>query len=75
MAAGNVPDGVRHREHGQAKGQGHAQQPDADVWEGSRQDGAAASAEDQPERPDELRRIHSHAFTPVLSCAEGLAGS
>src|SRR5262245_43482628 len=60
MAAGNVPDGKRHREHSQAEGEGHSKQPDADAWERGRQNSAAASAEDQPERSDELRRIHSH---------------
>jgi hypothetical protein len=52
MAAGNMTDGVGHRHHTQTKGQGHADQSNADLRESRRNDCAAAARECQPESPD-----------------------
>jgi hypothetical protein len=40
-----MSDGVGHGQYGQAKGEGHAQQADADMRKSCGQDGAAATAE------------------------------
>ena len=55
VAAGDMADGEGHGQHGQAEGQRHAEQADADFGEGGGQHGAAATAEHQPERADEFR--------------------
>jgi hypothetical protein len=55
MTTGDVADRVGHREHGEPERERHAEQADADVREGGRQHRAAAAAEDEPERADELR--------------------
>ena len=49
MASGDMSDGVGHREHRQAKGDGDTQQTDSHLGECRRQHGTAAPAEDQPE--------------------------
>src|SRR5581483_7783135 len=51
-----MADGIGHGENGQPKGKGHAQQSDAHVWKCGRQDSAATSPENEPERADEFRR-------------------
>jgi hypothetical protein len=48
VAAGDVTDGKSHGEDGETESQGHAQESDSEIGEGGGQDGAAASAEDQP---------------------------
>ncbi len=55
MATGNMSDGVGHGQHGQAEGQRHPGKPDADRRERCRQHGRSASAEYQPESPEEFR--------------------
>ncbi len=62
VAARDVPDGVGHRQHGQAEGQRDAEEADAQLGKRRRQHRAAAPAEDQPERPDELRPVLSHGL-------------
>jgi hypothetical protein len=56
MGSGDMADGVRHRQNGQPEGQGDTNQPDAvvdvpvlGVEKLRRQDGAATTAEDEPE--------------------------
>jgi CubicO group peptidase (beta-lactamase class C family)/inosine-uridine nucleoside N-ribohydrolase len=66
VAAGDVPDREGHREHGQAERQRHAEQPDADLRECGGEHGAATTAEDEPERADELRGALAAAPAPVL---------
>ena len=56
VAPGDVPEGVGHREHRQAEGQGNAQQPDPDRGELGGQHRAPASTQNQYKRPDEFRR-------------------
>jgi hypothetical protein len=64
VSARHVTDGVRHRDHGQAEGQGDA--VEADVTAG--EDGCAAAAEDQPERPECLGRESLGERVHDLSC-------
>ena len=59
VAAGDVADGVGHGQHGEAEGERDADEADAEVrgpprQEARREHGAAAAAEDEPERADEL---------------------
>ena len=54
VAAADVPDGVGHRDHGEAEGEGHAEVADADVGHAGGQDGRAAPAEHQHEGAEEL---------------------
>ena len=54
MAAGNAADRIGHRQHGKAEGEGHAEQADTDLREGGGENGAAAAAEDEPERTKEF---------------------
>jgi hypothetical protein len=35
MAAGDVPDGVRHRENGEAEGQGNTCEANSELWKRS----------------------------------------
>ncbi len=37
VAAGNMADGIRHRQDGQAEGKGYAMQADANMWKRSRE--------------------------------------
>ena len=65
MAAGDVADGVRHREQGETERERHAEQPDPDVRERGCEHRAPASAEDQPEGSEQLRRsalVQRHAY-------------
>jgi len=60
-----MADREGHGENRQAKRQGHASKPDAQPGECSRQDCAAATAEHQPESPDEFRtKLFSHLRSP-----------
>ena len=77
MAAGNVADSKRHREHGQAEGEGHSKQPDADVWESRRQNGAAASAENATRKsrrtpPNTPRITFPHVDRPISTVGSSL---
>jgi hypothetical protein len=59
-----VPHGIRHGQHGEAEGQGDAQEADAELdalpgddvggEELRREDGAATAAEDEPEGAERL---------------------
>src|SRR4051812_7962867 len=49
MGAGNVPDGVRHRQHGEAEGQGYTGEADAQFGKGRGEHRASATTENQPE--------------------------
>jgi hypothetical protein len=49
MAAGYVPDGKCHCEHGQAKGKGYSQKTNPHAGKGRRQHRTAAPPENQPE--------------------------
>src|SRR5690606_40703441 len=54
MTPGYTPDGIDHRENGQAECQGNAKQSDADARNASGKDCTATAAEYQPERTNEL---------------------
>ena len=59
MAAGDMADRVRHRQHSEAKGEGYAHKTDAQIADfgfgvGGGQYGAATAAEDQPEGADKF---------------------
>ena len=60
MATRDVADGVSHGQHRQAKRQRNAGKTDAKAGKGSRQHGAAATAQHQPERAEELGSILFH---------------
>src|ERR1017187_671742 len=64
----DVTDGVGHGQHGQTKSQGHAEQSDAHARKCSGQNRASTSAENQPERTEELRSVLFHDF---LLCPRG----
>jgi hypothetical protein len=49
-----VADGEGHGEDGEAKGESYTNKADSQIWEGSGEDGAAATAEDKPEGAEEL---------------------
>jgi hypothetical protein len=76
VTARDVPDGVRHRDHGQTEGQRHAQV----VCSSPRKDDGADTAEGQPEGSQQLRhRFPSHVrlhefglphFLPVFRRAQ-----
>ena len=62
VASGDVPDGVGHGQHGQTEGQCYPEQTDADLRKRRRQNRAAASPENQPERAEELcERLFLHS--------------
>ena len=54
MAARDVADGRRHREHGEAEGEGDAQEADPEIGIRGGEHGAAAAAEHEPEGADRL---------------------
>ena len=54
MAAGNAPDRIDHRQDCKAEGEGHAEKTDAEFRECRRQNGAAATTEDEPEGAEKL---------------------
>jgi hypothetical protein len=54
MATRYVADGIRHREYRQAERERYADESDAEAWEGSGEDGTAATAEYQPKGSDEF---------------------
>jgi hypothetical protein len=73
MPARDVADGIGHGEHRQAKGERDAHKTDAKLREASRDHGAAAPAEHQPEGAQELRRqpalhIVLHRLSLVVEC-------
>ena len=49
VTAGNVADGIGHREHGQAEGERDANPADADIRKAGCENGTAAAAEYEPE--------------------------
>jgi hypothetical protein len=66
VAARNVPNSVRHRQHGQPEGERDADEADAELGESGREHGAPAAAEHEPERTKKLRdelagKGHGHA--------------
>ena len=74
MASGDVADSVGHRQQRESEGERHSGEADSEMGEAGRQDGATASAQHQPKRPDELgsstpRKAHSHY---KLSCNPSL---
>ena len=74
MAAGDMSDSRRHREHRQAEGQRHADKADAEVGIGSGEDGAAAAPEHQPERADCLgEQFSNHEVLSRSVAGEGAA--
>ena len=81
VAAADVPDGVGHRQHGQAEREGHAQESDPDVGHTGREDGRAAASEDQHEGAEELggeslgQRVFVHASSVWLPGRWVLTGS
>jgi hypothetical protein len=67
VAAGDVPDGEGHGEHGQAEGQRDPGQANADIRKGGGQYGTAATSENQPEGADAFSEIAAfHVETPRL---------
>jgi len=54
VAAGNMPDGKSHRQHGQTKGQRDADKTDSHFRKAGSQHGRPATAEHEPECTDEL---------------------
>ena len=54
VAARDVADGIGHREHGQAEGEGDPEEADAERRKGGGQHRAAAAAEGKPEGAEEL---------------------
>ena len=61
VAAGDVPEAVRAPEHGEAERQRYAEEPDSEGTESPAENtAAAAAAEDENERTDELRDELSH---------------
>jgi hypothetical protein len=54
VTARNMADGESHGQHGEAKGQRHAEKTDAQLGVGGGQHGAAAAPKDQPESPYEF---------------------
>src|SRR6185437_5772583 len=66
VASGDVPYSIRHRQQRESEGQRHAGEADSEMGKAGGQYRAAASAQHQPERPDEfrssaLREAHSHS--------------
>ena len=57
MTAGNVADGIGHRDDAQPERQRHPDQSDTDLREAGGDHRAAASCKGQPERPDRLGGI------------------
>ena len=63
MAARDMADRVGHGQHGQAEGQRHADEADAELGKGRGQHGRAAAAENQPGRADEFgRKLARHCI-------------
>src|SRR5882672_148273 len=60
MAAGDVPDGKGHREHGQPERKRNAEQADADVWKCRGEYRTSATAKNKPERSQELSAVLFH---------------
>ena len=56
VTAGDVANRKGHGQHRQAEGEGHPDEADADLRKFGRQYGAAAAAEDEPERAEEFGR-------------------
>src|SRR5262245_20085398 len=66
MTAGDVSDGIGHRQHGQTERERYAKQTDTDLGECSRENRAAATTENKPEGPEELSGILSHSLSALL---------
>jgi hypothetical protein len=54
VAAGDVADRIGHGQHGEPESQGDTDEADPDVRERGGEDGATATAEDQPESAEKL---------------------
>jgi hypothetical protein len=54
MTTRDMADCVGHREHRQTEGEGHPEEPNAEVWEPCGQDGTATAPEHKPERPEKF---------------------
>ena len=63
VAARDVPDSRRHRQHRQAEGQRHSDETDAEIGIGGRQHGAAAATQNKPERADRLGEQLTHDYS------------
>jgi len=70
MAARDVADGVGHRQHGEAEGEGDAEEADPQFRKGRGEDGRTAAAEGQPERTEEFggRPTHRIVIHGDTSC-------
>src|SRR6478672_4328165 len=55
MTARDRAERIRTRQHRETESQRHPEQSDADGGKGGREDRAAATPENEPERPDKLR--------------------
>src|SRR5262249_50068256 len=65
VAAGDMSDREGHGEHGQAKGERHSHEADAEILECRGDHRAAAAAKYEPERADEFRTERfCHVRTP-----------
>lgn len=60
MATGNVPDGERHRQYGQAKGKRDTDETNAEVRKRSSKYRAATASEDQSKRAQKFCTVRFH---------------
>jgi hypothetical protein len=70
MPARDMADGVGHRQHGQAKGEGNAEKSDPQAGKRGGEHRRTAAAKHQPERPEEFggdppSRVGAHRFPPL----------
>ncbi|MND01911.1 hypothetical protein D3C83_210950 [compost metagenome] len=64
MPTRHVADGEGHRHDREAEGERHAEEADADLGERRRQNGAATTAEHEPERAEKLCQKFIHCCSP-----------
>ncbi len=67
MPTGDRSQRIGAGQHSQAERERNARQPDTHVRKGGRQYGTAATTENQPERPEELRRQLGEHGAPLLA--------
>ena len=67
MAAGNMADGIRHREDRETKGERHSNQTNTHSSKSGRKDSTAASSKDEPECSNEFRRTTLPDIDVLLS--------
>ena len=65
MAPGDVANGVRHGENGEAECERYAEQADTDLREGGSDHRAATAAEGQPECADRFGRELLNVHVPL----------